>query len=109
MTCRVVIRPRADADIDHYFLHIEQHSPDAAVRFLDAIQATFNAIAEFPDSGTPRDFVHPSLQGLRSCPIIGFPNHLLFYRRVDEQSVTVIRLLHAAMDYLPIVQSEGLN
>ena len=39
-------------------------------------------------------------------PVTGFRHYLIFYRVVDE-SIQVLRVLHAAQDYTRFFQEEG--
>jgi toxin ParE1/3/4 len=48
----VRIRPRANTEIDALADYIACDSPDAAMRFLDAVQKSFDLIGEQPGIGT---------------------------------------------------------
>jgi toxin ParE1/3/4 len=47
--------------------------------------------------GNPREFRDPALTGMRSWPIRGFGNHLVFYRPTDD-GIEILRVLHGARD-----------
>ena len=98
MSRRVVVRSVARADLEHYFWFIWESSPDAASRFLTAANTTFDRIAAWPGMGRPRERADISHLGIRSFPIDGFPNHLVFYRVPDDESVRILRVRHGAMD-----------
>ena len=75
----VRVRPRADTEIDALADYIAQDSLDTALRFLDAVQKTFDLIGEQPGIGSPRYAHLPMLEGLRVWAVFGFENHLVFY------------------------------
>ena len=97
MSLRVSITPAADRDIDDLFGYIAQENLDAAVRFLDALHAAFNRLAEMPEIGTPQEFENPLLAELRMWPIKGFDRHLIFYRTRPDR-VEIVRVLYASRD-----------
>lgn len=103
MKRRPAILPLALADIDAIARYIAQDSPDSALRFLDAFARTIDEIRSFPHLGRARRYRHPLLKHLRTRPVIGFPNHLVFYQVPDDQHVLVIRVLHAAMRIQPFM------
>lgn len=94
----IEIRPKAAADIDHYFLFIAEGSIEAAVRFFDSVHETIRAIAQWPALGHRRQWSNPELSTLWSRAVDGFPNHLVFYRLPDAETVRIVRVLHGAMD-----------
>jgi plasmid stabilization system protein ParE len=47
----LVVHPRADLDQLECFAFLAKHSPDAACRFLDAIESVLPAIAAKPEAG----------------------------------------------------------
>ena len=75
---RCSILPAADADIDDHFLYIAQESLDAATRFLVAVRQDARKLADMPGMGAIREFSRADLKGVRSWPISGFRNFLLF-------------------------------
>lgn len=93
------IQPAASDDLDHFAGHIANDSTEAALRFLDAAQATFALLAEMPFVGVSCDGYFQSLKtrGLRIWRIKGFRTHQILYR-VSEDSVLVVRIVHAAQD-----------
>jgi toxin ParE1/3/4 len=101
----VRIRPRADAEIDSLADYIAHDSFDAAMRFLDAIQKTFDLIDEQSGIG-PLLYAHlPMLEGLRVSLVSGFENHLVFYiERLGY--IDVLRVLHGARD-IPAALKDG--
>ncbi len=97
MTKRVRLTPRARDDIIEGALYIAGDNPDAAERFLTAVERTFETLTHSPRIGANRTFADPRLEGVRMFPVTGFRNHLIFYRPTGT-AVEVIRVLHAARD-----------
>jgi len=98
VTLRYVVFPSAREDIDHYAEFIAGGSYDAGLRFLKHTEATIASLVRYPGKGRPRGFPQRALSGVRSHPIKGFPNHLIFYR-VEGDVVLILRVLGAAMDH----------
>jgi len=76
---------------------IGEDNLDAAKRFLQALDSDLKNLAEFPGIGAKREFDHPKLADLRSWPITGFTNYLIFYR-TTESELQVLRIIHGARD-----------
>ncbi|MCD0458136.1 type II toxin-antitoxin system RelE/ParE family toxin [Roseiconus lacunae] len=93
------IQPAAVDDLDRFAAYIANDSPDSALRFLDAAEATFSLLAEMPFIGVACDgfFKSPKTKGLRIWRIKGFPNHQILYR-VSDEFVLIVRIIHAAED-----------
>ena len=97
------VRPRADADIDECAAYIARDNPDAALRFLDAIEQALATLAEQPAMGSPRYAHLPMMEGLRMWVVSGFENYLMFY--IDRPHfIDVVRVLHAARDIPALLQ-----
>jgi len=94
---RVLTTPRAQDDIDELASYIAGDKLDAGLRFLDAIDHARIELARHPEIGSARRFDSPALSGLRVWPVPRFENWLIFYR-IDEQILTVVRVLHGARD-----------
>ena len=99
MNRRIDVQPLAELDAIHYFLFIGIDDERAAHRFLGAVVQTYKRIATRPGIGRPREIANPTLRGVRSIAVDGFPNHLIFYRVPDDESVRIVRIRHAAMDH----------
>ena len=79
---------------------------EVAHRFATAAEKVFRDLAERPGLGSPRwQWVHPQLVGLRSRPIPGFENWLVFYFPIDD-GVEIVRVLHGAQDLEDKLASE---
>lgn len=97
MSGRATKKPQAERDLLGYYVYIGERNPDAADRFLRAAQDAIERLAAMPGTGAPRKFPNPELAGIRSLPIRGFENYLIFYLPTDE-GIDVLRVIHGARD-----------
>lgn len=74
--------------------------PSAGIRFLRALADTVQGLLAHPELGRQPPDVK---QGLRSWPVEGFSNWLVFYR-IEGQNLRLVRLLHGARDLPHAVQ-----
>lgn len=91
------LRPKAQEDVLELALYIAKDNPDAALRFIDAVEATCARLAEMPKIGVTRTFKHPALAGIRMLPTRGFEHYLIFYLPA-EGGIDVVRVIHGARD-----------
>lgn len=84
---------------------IARDSLDAALRFIDAAQATFELLARTPELGELCRFRSPRAAGVRVWRIKGFERYLVFYRPT-EAGIRVVRVLHAARDWEVLFSGE---
>ncbi len=89
--------PQVEIDLIDCAMYIAEDNLDAAERFLDAAEATFERLASMPFVGQACEFRNPRLQGLRRWQVRGFENYLIFYRPEDH-GVTIIRVIHGSRD-----------
>jgi toxin ParE1/3/4 len=106
MTPAIVRRPQARHDIVAAALYIAEDSPEAARRFLEAVEQTIATAAAMPGVGAPRRYRDPRLAGLRMIAVRGFEKHLVFYRPL-EPGIEIVRVLHAARDIETILTNKG--
>jgi len=97
VTCSLPILPAADADVDQTAEFIALDNLDAALRFYDAVDKTYRQLIEHPDRWPLYWLDHPRLADIRKRAVVGFRNHLVFYR-IDADVVEIIRVLHGARD-----------
>lgn len=97
MKPRLVIRPDVVGDTEGIAGYLAQQSIDVAERFLDACRADFQRLAEMPGAGRIREFLNPKTANIRSWPIGGFRNYLIFYRPIED-GVEILHVLHGARD-----------
>ena len=103
-----VIRPRARDDIIRQFRWylINQEAPEAALRFLEAVEVSVERLVRMPDMGAPKTLRNPALAGLRAWPVKGFEDIRIFYQ-VEGQTLRVLRILHGKRDIYRILEGES--
>ena len=92
---KLVRRRRAVEDIDEHAAHIAEHYVQAAYRFLDKVEETFDVLRRHPQIGSPR--LDRVVSGLRAWPVSGFRSYVILYF-VTRSTVQVVRIVHAARD-----------
>lgn len=97
MNPRIHKRAAVQLDVLEHFSYIGENNIDAADRFLAAVQTALAKLAEMPGMGAVRDFQNPKFEGIRSWPVTGFENFLIFYRPIDD-GIDVIRVLSGYRD-----------
>jgi plasmid stabilization system protein ParE len=102
-----VIRPRARDDIMRQFRWylVQQDAPEAAFRFLDAVEESIEQLLRMPNMGAPKPLRNPDLEGLRSWPVAGFED-MRIYHLVQNEILKVVRILHGKRDISRILESE---
>lgn len=97
MKLRIVKHRNVARDALQIFVRIGQNNLDAARRFLRSMDDDFKRLAENPGIGAIREFSEPRLVNIRSLPVTGVTNYLIFYRR-DASTLQVLRVVHGARD-----------
>lgn len=101
----VVYRQQARRDIDEARgRYLSEASAAVALRFLDALELTFERMGQHPASGSPRYERILGIAGLRSWNVTGFP--YLVFAVEEEAVVNVWRILHTASDIAAWLQEE---
>ena len=108
MIVRLITSPRARQDIDTYADFISSDNPRAGVRFYDRVRDTIASLREQPRRGRLRGFRSGSLAGLRSWPVTGFANHLVFYL-VNEDRLLVMRVPHGSRNLKRALKEESFR
>jgi toxin ParE1/3/4 len=83
---------RADHDIEKIVSYISSKNPNAALSWLENIEAKFEAIGITPSMGVSRPDVRPELRSF------SFGNYLILYRKVGG-GAEIIRVVHGARDW----------
>jgi toxin ParE1/3/4 len=109
MANNVSKRPAALADLEESGSFIGRDSLAAELRFYEAAESTFKQLAQMPGLGRERtDLTHERLRGLRSFPVRGFDNWLVFYRSTAD-GIEIIRVLHGARDLEDVLKHENIT
>ena len=95
--------PEAWDDMRAIVAYIATDNPDAAERFVPALEETYAQLEALPGMGSVRHFGRTDLQGVRIIPVTGFESYLIFYAAV-QKNVKVLRVLHAARDFPTIFE-----
>ncbi|HMV49733.1 MAG TPA: type II toxin-antitoxin system RelE/ParE family toxin [Blastocatellia bacterium] len=101
----IVRREKALEDLADLAFYIANDDADAADRFLDAFEASIAQLSQMPYLGVAHPAGNPALFGLRRWPIKEFAKHLIFYL-VFEDTIDIVRVLHAARDLERILDKE---
>jgi toxin ParE1/3/4 len=104
MSQRIIRLRQARADIVETAVYLDERSPDAALRFMEAVEETLAAIAEMPRIGAECTFRHPGLAGMRMLPVRGFDHQMIFYRLTGDV-IELIRVYHAARDIDELIRT----
>lgn len=94
----VLVRHKAELDALFYSQQIQESNPEAAIRFLQAIDDTIAGLALQPFKGRPRRFRGKDLAHIRSWRVNGFEVYLIFYRFMGTR-LEVLRVRHGAMRF----------
>lgn len=92
----VVLRARADADIDSALEHYLVEAPDLIDDLLKAFESTLTSIGRTPTLGSPLYGHALELPGLRYRLTKRFP-YLVFYLE-GPKDISVLRVLHQHRD-----------
>ena len=98
-------RARADEDVLDAVSYYLEHSPAAALRFVDALERAYGHIERHPAAGVPRYVLELNLPGLRYWALRRFP-YFVFYVEHDDHT-EVWRVLHARRDIPAWMQPDG--
>ena len=94
----IFVRHDAELDACGYFQHINEQNPEAALRFLKAIDKTIERLALQPFKGRLRKFGGRDLKNIRSWRVDDFENYLIFYR-LGKARLEILRIKHGAMEF----------
>ena len=99
------IAPAARADLLGIWDSIVEENPDAADRFLFAVESTALQLTRHPGLGRERRFARFRGITLRSWRVKGFHNHLVFYYSTQD-CLNVVRVVHGARDLVALFREE---
>jgi toxin ParE1/3/4 len=78
-------------DMASIYRHIAEENPEAAARFVIALDHKISSLARNKVTGAPRDWLHP---GLRAFP---YKNRCIYFIAQHHQ-IHVLRILHGRQD-----------
>ncbi len=94
----IFVRHDAELDAFGYFPYIRESNPEAARRFLGAIDCPIANLALQPLKGRLRKFRGGDLKNIRSWRVDEFENYLIFYR-LTGMRLEILRIKHGAMNF----------
>jgi len=92
-----LLDPCIEDELRNIWDYIAQDNAQAATAVFESAFETFRILAESPHIGVLRKFRNPRLRGIRSMPVTGFPNYLVFYR-VIAGVLQIHHVYHGARD-----------
>jgi toxin ParE1/3/4 len=93
-----LLTPQAWLDVLDIVAYIAADNPEAASRFVPALEETCTQLLALSGMGSARSFQRKDLTGVRIMPVTGSTHYLIFYTSA-QRSVKVLRILHAARDF----------
>lgn len=97
---KLKVRKAAVEDIQRICDFISSENPEAATRFIDAVDEEFSLLSAHPFLGRQRHF---KIKGIRSWRVRGFEKYVIFYE-VGAKALEVLRVLHGARDIRSILE-----
>jgi plasmid stabilization system protein ParE len=90
MLSPALFTPQAWQDALEIVAYIGTDNPEAASRFVPALEVTCTQLVALPGMGSVRTFWRKGLKGVRIMPVTGFESYLSFYVAAGT-SMTVLR------------------
>lgn len=104
---KLEVHPEVDEDIIVISTYIALDNPAAAEAVEFAITDTFELLASRPQMGTEYHPIRRALHGIRMFTVIAYPNYLIYYRPLpDNTGVRILYALHAARDAATFVHEQ---
>ena len=86
---RVIVSRQADADVDDMLERPYERAGIAVVeRYAGDLQAIYDRLATFPDSGAPRPILGPNMRIAVLSPYL-----VLYDHAPNDETVTIVRVL----------------
>lgn len=99
--------PKAERDLENIFQFISSDNLDAAQRVRNAVLDVADLLAQFPELGRKIHNASPRHAKIRWFVVPRYRNYLIFYQPFQE-TIMVIRVLHAAQDWTRFFPPENL-
>lgn len=97
MSREIIVHNEARFEVIDHAYRIAEDSLQASDRFVEAVDAAYDRLADMPGVGVSREYRNPKLKGMRMWPVPGFQKYLIFYRATDTE-LRVLRVLHGSQD-----------
>ena len=104
---KVRFTPQAIADLEEIKRYISDDlfNPQAAAQLVDLVFEKIRTLTSLPQTGARLRSAIPILKTYRFIPC---KNYLVFYR-MEEKTVSVIRILYARRDYLGLLETDKID
>lgn len=96
----------AERDVLDHFEYLLTERPEAALRFVDAVEAALERLADMPLMGVSRPFTRPGLEDIRMWPVPDFEKFLIFYRPCAD-GIKAVRVLYGMRDIPAVMEGQG--
>lgn len=96
-------RKRVEQDILEHFEYLLGERPEAALRFVEAVEAAFERLAGMPLIGVARPFNRSGLGDIRMWPVPDFEKFLIFYRPRPD-GIEAMRVIYGMRDIPAIME-----
>ncbi len=83
-------------DVAGHASRIAESNLDAALRFLDAIEATVDLLCQFPEAGGAVPTTRPEAEGLRAKLVNDFGQYVLYF--VTAETVDIARVIRGGQE-----------
>ena len=102
---KIRLTPQAVADLEEIKRYIAEDlsNPQAAMNLVALVFEKIRTLAPLPQMGARLKTDTPILKTYRFIPC---KNHLVFYR-IEENVISIIRILYARRDYLGLLETDG--
>ena len=109
MSARIVIRPKADQDLDDQAFYLAtEAAPEVGHRFLVAAHETFSLLATQPEMGWHRRLKVDGIASLRVFRVSGFEKVLVLYQPYPD-GVEILRVVHGSRNLQAFMRREGFE
>src|SRR5258705_6671396 len=104
MMRELYLRPMAKAAIEAIAVRIAQDNLSASIRFTERVQETLNRVLFWPLCGAELRIRIAKLRGLRSYPIRGYRNYIVYYLP-RQDGIDVVHVIHGARNLRKVLRS----
>ena len=108
MNLPVLPTPAATNDITELYCYFLEQGSNLAEKFLKCLHETYEMVVRMPELGELYHFRDLAMKGARIRKIKKFSNYLIFYR-IEADKIAVLRVLHAARDYMNLFDEENAD
>ncbi|MFZ1492291.1 MAG: type II toxin-antitoxin system RelE/ParE family toxin [Candidatus Competibacter denitrificans] len=102
---RIYRLARAERDLLEHFEYLLGENPEAALRFVDAVEDAYKSLVAMPLMGVARPFNKPGLDDLRMWSVPDFEKFLIFYRPRPD-GIEVVRVLYGMRDIPALMEGQ---